>query len=156
KRIFWLEWAHRLWGRLIGAAFLIPLIWFAVTGRLDRRLIPRLVLLFCLIALQGAVGWFIVASGFFDGAAAVAPVRLVVHLALALFIYGAALWTGLSLFPARARTVVAGTGMTAAAWTIVVLVSLTVIAGGFMAGLRAGLTYNTFPFMDGHLIPAGY
>ena len=65
KRIFWLEWTHRLWGRLIGAAFLIPLVWFAVTGRLERRLAPRLVGFFVLGGLQGAVGWFMVESGFF-------------------------------------------------------------------------------------------
>jgi len=65
KHIFWLEWTHRLWGRLIGLAFLGPLIWFWATGRLMRELRPRLVLLFCLGGLQGAIGWFMVASGFF-------------------------------------------------------------------------------------------
>src|SRR5579872_1528916 len=84
KQIFWLEWIHRLWGRLIGLAFLGPLIWFWATGRIDRRLRPRLVLLFVLGGLQGAVGWFMVASGFLPDATTVSPLRLVVHLGLAL------------------------------------------------------------------------
>ena len=77
KQIFWLEWIHRLWGRLIGLAFIVPLIWFWATGRIERRLRPRLALLFVLGGLQGAVGWFMVASGFEPEATAVSPYRLV-------------------------------------------------------------------------------
>ena len=80
KQIFWLEWTHRLWGRLIGFVFLLPLLWFAVTARIERRLVPRLALLFVLGGLQGAVGWFMVASGFEPHTTAVSPYRLVVHL----------------------------------------------------------------------------
>jgi cytochrome c oxidase assembly protein subunit 15 len=100
KQIFWLEWVHRLWGRLLGIAFAAPLIWFWLTGRIDRRLRPRLVLLFVLGGLQGAVGWFMVASGFFPDSTSVSPYRLVIHLALALALYTALIWTGLSLLPA--------------------------------------------------------
>ena len=82
KQIFWLEWTHRLWGRLIGLAFIVPLIWFWATGRIERRLRPRLALLFVLGGLQGAVGWFMVASGFEPEATAVSPYRLVIHLVL--------------------------------------------------------------------------
>src|SRR5580692_2337748 len=102
KQIFWLEWVHRLWGRLIGVAFLGPLIWLAATGRIERRLVPRLALLFVLGGLQGAVGWFMVASGFLPDTTAVSPYRLVIHLVLALMLYAAIVWTGLSsLYPLR-------------------------------------------------------
>jgi cytochrome c oxidase assembly protein subunit 15 len=84
KQIFWLEWTHRLWGRLIGLAFFVPLVWLFATARIERRLVPRLVVLFLLGGLQGAVGWFMVASGFLPDTTSVSPVRLVVHLALAL------------------------------------------------------------------------
>lgn len=154
KQIFWLEWSHRLWGRLIGIVFLVPLVWFWRTGRVSPWLRWRLVGLFLLGGLQGAVGWFMVASGFFPDTTSVSPYRLVVHLALALVLYAAVVWTGLSLLapasgapPARLTWFVrAGTA----------LVGLTILAGGFVAGLHAGLAYNTFPLMDGGLIPPGY
>jgi cytochrome c oxidase assembly protein subunit 15 len=156
KHIFWLEWTHRLWGRLIGFAFLIPLVALAVTGRIERRLIPRLGVLFLLGGLQGAVGWFMVASGFFPESTAVSPYRLVIHLALALILYCALVWTGLStLSPVRHRPA-ALAGVRVLALASVTMVGMTIIAGGFTAGLHAGLTYNTFPLMDGHLVPAGY
>ena len=156
KRIFWLEWTHRLWGRLIGLAFLIPLIWFWRTGRVSRPLRWRLVGLFLLGGLQGAIGWFMVASGFFPDATAVSPYRLVIHLGLAQVLYGAIVWTALTEWSptpgerqgthALLVLVRAGTG----------LVCLTILAGGFVAGLHAGLTYNTFPLMEGGWLPPGY
>ena len=156
KRIFWLEWTHRLWGRLIGAAFVVPLTWFALTGRLERRLLPRLVGFLVLGGLQGVVGWFMVESGFFPDATAVAPIRLVAHLVLALLLYGAVLWTALSLLPPGPRVFDAGRSLKILAWTTLGLVALTIAAGGLVAGLHAGLTYNTFPLMDGRLVPEGY
>jgi cytochrome c oxidase assembly protein subunit 15 len=156
KQIFWLEWTHRLWGRLIGAAFLIPLVWFAVTGRLERRLLPRLVGFFVLGGLQGAVGWFMVASGFSPDATAVEPVRLVTHLTLAVLLYGAVLWTALTLFPPGPRISESGHVLKFLSWATTGLVALTIAAGGFVAGLHAGLVYNTFPWMDGQLVPEGY
>jgi cytochrome c oxidase assembly protein subunit 15 len=153
KQIFWLEWVHRLWGRLIGIAFVVPLVWLWARGAIPRRLVPRLLLLFVLGGLQGAVGWFMVASGFFADSTAVSPVRLEIHLALALVLYAALLWTGLSVLrPVRA----AAPGPRGWAIAVVALVSLTILAGGFVAGLHAGLTYNTFPLMDGRLVPDGY
>lgn len=154
KRIFWLEWTHRLWGRLVGVAFLLPLLWFWARGAIEKRLRPRLLLLFALGGVQGAVGWFMVASGFFPESTAVSPYRLVVHLALALVLYAALLWIGLTVLrptPAPApgaprRLLLAALG----------LIALTIIAGGFTAGLHAGRIYNTFPLMDRRLIPAGY
>lgn len=164
KRIFWLEWGHRLWGRLIGLAFLGPLVWFAVRGAIDRRLARRLAMLFVLGGLQGAIGWFMVASGFEADRTAVSPYRLVIHLTMALSLYAAILWTALSLWrdrtaPATAPAAVAGLRnltlrrLTAATCA---LVALTIVAGGFVAGLRAGLIYNSFPLMDGTLVPDSY
>ncbi len=169
KGIFWLEWAHRLWGRLLGLAFLVPLVIFAVRGAIDGRLARRLGGLFLLGGLQGAVGWFMVASGFEADSTAVSPYRLVVHLAMALLLYSAILWTALGLWrqgserPGEVRP--AGVGGDAApaiprlrALTAATasLVAVTILAGGFVAGLRAGFTYNSFPFMDGRLVPDGY
>ena len=156
QRIFWLEWVHRLWGRLIGVVFFIPLVWFAVRGQIPRRLVPRLAGLFVLGGLQGLVGWIMVASGFAADSTSVSAYRLVVHLALALLLYAAILWTALGLWrraappPRLARLPRRLLGIAC------VLVPLTILAGGFVAGTHAGLVYNTFPLMDGHLVPKGY
>jgi cytochrome c oxidase assembly protein subunit 15 len=156
KHIFWLEWTHRLWGRLIGVVFLLPMLALWATGRIERRLVPRLGLLFVLGGLQGAVGWFMVASGFFPDSTAVSPYRLVIHLGLALVLYAAIVWTGLSaLYPEGARPV-APPRLRTLAFTCLAMVGVTIVAGGFTAGLHAGLTYNTFPLMDGRLVPEGY
>jgi heme a synthase len=156
KRIFWLEWTHRLWGRLIGLAFLGPLVWFWLTGQLERRLRPRLALLFVLGGLQGAVGWFMVASGFLPDSIAVSPERLVIHLALALALYAAILWTGLIvLWPLPPRPT-ASRSLHRLAGLCCAVVVLTMLAGGFVAGTHAGLDYNTFPLMDGRLVPLDY
>ena len=155
KRIFWLEWSHRLWGRLIGLVFVVPLLVLAWRGAIERRLLPRLALLFVLGGLQGAVGWFMVASGFLPDSTSVSPTRLVVHLVLALVLYAALLWTGMSVWrpaspgsaPVGLRRLIGGTG---------VLAALTIVAGGFVAGTHAGLAYNSFPLMDGWIVPDGY
>jgi heme a synthase len=156
KHIFWLEWTHRLWGRLIGLAFLGPLVWLFATARIERRLVPRLIALFILGGLQGAVGWFMVASGFLADATSVSPVRLVVHLALALALYAAIVWTGLSVLspsrPGKSPPVL----VRSLSWACLSLVGMTIVAGGLVAGTHAGLTYNTFPLMDGRLVPEGY
>ena len=158
KSIFWLEWAHRLWGRLIGVAFAGPLIWFVWKRAIDARLARRLLGLLALGGLQGAVGWFMVASGFAADSTAVSPYRLVIHLSLALTLYAAILWTGLSLWQ-RDRPAADGSqapGLLVLTHITCVLVALTIVAGGFVAGLKAGLTYNSFPFMDGTIVPSGY
>jgi cytochrome c oxidase assembly protein subunit 15 len=160
KQIFWLEWAHRLWGRLMGVAFLIPLVVFALRGMIGRRMLPRLAVLFVLGGLQGAVGWFMVASGFRPDSTAVEPTRLVLHLAFALTLYSAVLWLALDLWKAGRSNAPArpapSRGLRRLSGLSVALVGLTIVAGGFVAGLHAGLIYNTFPLMDGRLIPAGY
>ena len=154
KEIFWLEWLHRLWGRLIGLAFIVPLGWLWWRGYVPRHLVPRLLGLFVLGGLQGAVGWFMVASGFFPEATAVSPYRLVVHLGLALVLYAALLWTALDV--AGRSPAIVDAKMRWMVRAVVASVALTILAGGFVAGLKAGLTYNTFPLMDGRWVPEGY
>jgi cytochrome c oxidase assembly protein subunit 15 len=156
ERIFWLEWIHRLWGRLIGLAFLGPLIWLWTTGRIERRLLPRLVLLFVLGGLQGAVGWFMVASGFLPDTTAVSPTRLVIHLVLALLLYAAIVWTGLEVLRPAPVMLPGARPIRRLAALCCGLVALTIVAGGYVAGTHAGFEYNTFPLMSGDLVPDGY
>ena len=157
QRLFWLEWAHRLWGRLIGLVVFVPLVWLALTGRIDRRLVPRLALIFVLGGLQGAVGWFMVASGFLPDSTAVAPARLVVHLGLALALYVAILWTGLGVLrPVPSRPFDGAGLLRGLALAAAGALGLAILAGGFVAGTHAGLAYNTFPLMEGRLVPANY
>ncbi|GBQ25918.1 cytochrome c oxidase assembly protein [Acetobacter estunensis NRIC 0472] len=159
QKIFWAEWMHRFWGRVIGLYLLVRLVIFAVQGVLTRGLILRLAFFFVLGGLQGAIGWFMVASGFRPDSTAVEPVRLVLHLGMALILYGAILWTALSVryptvepVPDRAG----GRRTRMALHAALGLVGLTIVAGGFTAGTHAGFSYNTFPLMDGHLVPEGY
>jgi len=156
KQIFWLEWLHRAWGRLIGVVFLLPLAWFTITGAIERRMVPRLLILFGLGALQGAVGWFMVSSGWFPDSTEVSPYRLVIHLALALSLFSAILWTALSTADPVPTSIPGAFKVRRLCQFSAVMVGLTIVAGGFTAGLHAGLTYNTFPLMDGRLFPAGY
>jgi heme a synthase len=156
KQIFWLEWIHRLWGRLIGLAFLVPLVWFWATGRIEPRMRAWLALLFLLGALQGLIGWIMVASGFLPDSTAVSPYRLVVHLVLALLLYSALVWTGMTVLqPTPAPRADAGR-LRALGVVCCAMVALTIVTGGFMAGTHAGFDYNSFPLMDGRLVPAGY
>jgi cytochrome c oxidase assembly protein subunit 15 len=154
RAIFWLEWTHRVWGRLIGVAFVVPLIWLWLRGAIPRRLRGRLVLLFALGGLQGAVGWFMVASGFLPDSTVVSPYRLVVHLALALLLYVALLWTGLSVLNPEPSAPPGAPLRLARLCTV--LVALAMLAGGFVAGTHAGLIDNTFPLMEGRLVPPDY
>jgi cytochrome c oxidase assembly protein subunit 15 len=156
KSIFWLEWAHRAWGRLVGVAFLLPLVWFVVTGAIERRMVPRLLGLFALLCFQGFMGWFMVSSGFFPDSTSVSPYRLVIHLTLALTLFAAILWTALATADPVPLSIPSGLRVRRLCQFSAVMVALTIIAGGFTAGLHAGLQYNTFPLMDGRLFPAGY
>ncbi len=152
KRIFFWEWFHRLWGRLIGLVFLVPFVWFWWRGAVRGRLAGQLLALFCLGGLQGAIGWWMVASGLKRDMLAVSQYRLAVHLALALALHAGLLWLALDLLRGRRA---ASTGRKAAA-ALAGLVFLTIVAGAFVAGLDAGLVSDTFPLMDGRLVPAGY
>ena len=154
KTIYLWEYVHRLWGRLIGVAFALPFLYFLARRRLPRRLLAPLGGILLLGFAQGALGWYMVESGLADRVE-VSQHRLVAHLALALAIYGATLWIalGLLLDPPCA---ISGPVWRRAAEGILALVGLTILAGGFVAGLNAGLTYNSFPLMDGEFVPMGY
>ena len=152
KSIFWWEYFHRLLGRIIGLVFLLPLLWFWWRGRIDRPLALKLGGIFVLGALQGAMGWYMVKSGLVDDPR-VSQYRLTAHLSLALAIYAAMLWTALELFHPPARGAAAASPLRNASWLVTALVAYMVVTGGFVAGIRAGLAYNTFPLMDGHVVP---
>ena len=151
KTIFWWEWTHRLLGRLIGAAFLLPFLWFLARGRVEARLRPRLWMLFGLGAFQGAVGWWMVASGL-AGRVEVSQYRLAFHLTLAGLIYVALLWTAQGLAPRSGAP--APCRLRVSAKMLLGLVLAQIYLGALVAGLRAGLIYNTWPLIDGHLVPA--
>ena len=157
KSIFWLEWVHRFWGRLLGVAFGVPLAWFAWRGMLNRALVLRLAGLLVLGCLQGAVGWFMVKSGFAADSTTVSAYRLVVHLVLALSLYSAILWTALSLWQRPDPVVTpASRALRRMTKACCASVAVTIGAGGFVAGLKAGLVFNSFPLMGGHLVPEDY
>jgi cytochrome c oxidase assembly protein subunit 15 len=200
QTIYWWEYVHRLWGRLIGFAYAVPFVYFWLRGQLPRRLLMPLGGILLLGFAQGALGWYMVESGLADRAE-VSQYRLVAHLALALAIYAVTLWIALGLLvpaatdgpsppfrgereepapkawegevghrersgipyltpalsaPGGGEGETCAPGWRRAAEAIVALVALTIVAGGFVAGLHAGLVYNTFPLMDGGLVPADY
>jgi heme a synthase len=177
KTIYLWEYFHRLWGRLIGFAYALPFVYFALRRRLPRRLLVPLAGILLLGFLEGALGWYMVESGLAERVE-VSQYRLVAHLTLALSIYAITLWIALGLLATHRQpapsphpnpppqagegwTRRASDGRVGAAWrraaeAISGLVALTIAAGGFVAGLNAGLTYNTFPLMDGSLVPADY
>ena len=151
KGIFFWEYVHRLLGRLIGLAFALPLAWFWVKQQIPAGYKPRLLALFALGGLQGAIGWWMVASGLVDRTE-VAPERLAVHLSNALIIMAGCLWTALDLIDGdaprsdRPRDWV---------WPVAVLLSVQIVWGAFTAGLRAGHASDTWPLMFGMLVPEG-
>ncbi len=156
KVIFWWEWAHRFLGRVIGVAFLMPFLIFLARGLINRALLPKLVGLFALGALQGAVGWYMVQSGLVDRID-VSQYRLALHLTIAFVILGCALWLIFSLGTVRAA-IRLDTVPVAALWRarlLLGLVFLQTVLGGFVAGLKAGLSHNTWPLMDGRIVPSG-
>jgi cytochrome c oxidase assembly protein subunit 15 len=151
KVIYWWEWSHRLLGRLIGLAFLLPFLAFAGWGWIGRRDWPRFIGLFILGGLQGALGWYMVASGLVDRVS-VSQYRLSAHLTLATVIFAAMLWVAYGFGGERAGL---GSGKARSALYLVLLVVLQVALGGLVAGLDAGMGYNTWPLMDGKLVPDG-
>jgi heme a synthase len=157
KTIFFWEYVHRLWGRLIGVVFALPFCYFLLRGRISRAVAPRLAGLFLLGALQGALGWYMVESGLAERVE-VSQYRLAAHLLAAALIYAALLWVALDLLrphpPAERdpRQAVLSRGIGA----VLGLVLLTLVAGAFVAGLRAGAIYNTFPLMGARLAPGEY
>ncbi len=151
QQIFWLEFLHRLWGRLIGLVFAVPLAWFWLRGQLPPALKPRLLVMLVLGGLQGVLGWAMVASGLVDRPS-VSHYRLAAHLLLAVALYAYTVWLILELSegahhddPKTARK----------AGALIGLLLVVMTFGAFMAGLRAGWSHNTFPTMSGYWIPPG-
>ncbi len=155
KTIYWWEWAHRFLGRLIGAAFFVPFIVFWLAGYIPRALLPRLAGLFLLGGLQGAVGWYMVQSGLVDRTD-VSQYRLAAHFGTALLILGYTLWLlfGLGETEAR-RTEPAPRGAAWVAGCVLALIFLQLLAGALVAGLDAGMGYNTWPLINGAFVPSG-
>jgi heme a synthase len=163
KQIFWWEYLHRLWGRLIALIFLLPFLVLLLRGRIARRLAPRLAIVFLLGALQGALGWYMVESGLVDRPS-VSQYRLAAHLLAAILIYGYMLWLALDLlFPGprpdltasnRASRRSAAARLFRQAVPLTGLVLLVAFSGAFVAGLHAGLIDNTFPLMEGRILPS--
>ncbi|MGC1954521.1 MAG: COX15/CtaA family protein [Gammaproteobacteria bacterium] len=159
KAIFWLEYAHRLLGRALGLVFILPLLYFWLRGKIERSLVPKLVLVFIIGGLQGLLGWYMVKSGLIDNPH-VSQYRLTAHLMVAVAVYGYMLWIALGLLgrspvPAAASTAVDSGTLKRLALFVTSVILLTVLSGAFVAGLKAGLAYNTFPKMGDAWIPAG-
>ncbi len=153
KEIFWLEYLHRLWGRLIFFVALVPLLWFLWRKQVEKPLVRRLVAVPLLVAANGVLGWLMVASGLVD-MPRVSPYRLTAHLGFAIAIYGYVLWLALNLLTVppekptppplrRNGTIVAA------------LVYFMILTGGFVAGTKAGYAFNTWPLMNGRFVPEG-
>jgi len=152
KSIFWLEFLHRLLGRTIGIVFLVPFVFFLARGYIRASEWPKYLLMFVLGGLQGVLGWYMVKSGLVDNPH-VSQYRLTAHLFAAFLIYAYMFWVAMSLlFPA--------TGTERHPWyrksfALTALLSVTIISGGFVAGLKAGKIYNTFPMMGDYWLPPG-
>lgn len=156
KNIFFWEWFHRFWGRMIGVVFAVPFLWFAFRGKISSQLRPRLIVLFLLGAAQGGIGWFMVKSGLVD-VPAVSHYRLALHLGFALVIYAMTLWTALLVLRRQDEKLPRGVHeptLLRRGWLVTGLVGLTILWGAFTAGLDAGFVYNEFPLMGGRIIPA--
>ncbi|MFD2247720.1 COX15/CtaA family protein [Pontibacter ruber] len=158
KQIFWWEYLHRLLGRVIGLVFILPFLYFLVKKQLSAWLFGRLLLILLLGAAQGVMGWLMVKSGLVDNPH-VSHFRLAVHLTLAIILIGVILWTVADLVSARKiqKPVTPASGRLA--WTVLILVLLQIELGAFVAGLKAGFSYNTYPLMEGEFFPshlAGY
>jgi cytochrome c oxidase assembly protein subunit 15 len=156
KAIFWWEWAHRLLGRIVGLAFLLPCLWFCWTGAIRRTEWPRMAVLFVLGGLQGVVGWWMVTSGL-ETRVSVSQYRLAIHLGVAVILLGAILWTALeylrSPLPPPRGEVEAPKALRVGGVALTVLIYLQMLLGALVAGLHGGLVYNTWPSMDGRVLP---
>ena len=154
KFIYWWEWGHRFLGRIIGFAFLIPFIYFWVRGYLTRPMVPKLVIMFVLGGLQGALGWYMVMSGLVERTD-VSQYRLAAHLCAAVVIFGYIFWVALRMGQEQTRQIPASSGLKISAIALTVAVFIQIGLGAFVAGLDAGQGYNTWPLMDGAVVPAG-
>ena len=155
KTIYWWEWAHRFLGRFIGFVFFVPLVIFWALGAIPRSLLPKLAGIFLLGGLQGALGWYMVMSGLTERTD-VSQYRLTAHLAVAVMILGAVLWTAFSLGHPVGRAAQKGwTSRSFAPDVLLAAVFLQIMLGALVAGTDAGFSHNTWPLMDGAFIPDG-
>ena len=156
KTIFWWEWAHRFLGRIIGLAFGLPLLAFWLMGRVPRGYGAPLLGVLALGGVQGFFGWYMVQSGLSERVD-VSHYRLALHLVTALVILAALVWIWLSLAPRdqAIRLATLGRSHRRGGQALFLLVFLQMVLGAFVAGLKAGLTYTTWPLMDGKLVPDG-
>lgn len=154
KRIFFWEYGHRVLGRLIGLVFFLPFLYFWLRGKLAPPLIPKLLGIFVLGGLQGAMGWYMVQSGLVDDPR-VSQYRLTAHLSLAFLLFISMTWVALGLLAERQAAAASSAvkKLQRGGFWLLLLASYTVITGGFVAGIRAGKAYNTFPLMNGHILP---
>ena len=153
KTIYWWEWAHRFLGRLIGFAFLIPFAAFWMAGYIPRALLPKLLVLFVLGGLQGALGWYMVKSGL-TLRTDVSQYRLAAHFGVALLILAYTLWLLFGLGrDARVSAQDRSAGLVAG--FVLALISTQMLAGALVAGTDAGMGYNTWPLIDGAFVPPG-
>lgn len=153
KGIFWWEWAHRLIARSIGVIFAVPLFFFWITGRIERRLKLPLLGILTLGGVQGAIGWWMVASGL-SKRVDVSQYRLAIHLTVACLIFASVTWVWRAL-SRHSGQLMAPSGPSIFAGIIVVVTFLQIYLGALVAGLDAGLAYNTWPLMDNAIVPDG-
>lgn len=154
KGIFWWEYFHRVLGRTIGLVFLLPFLYFVARRWMDRHLALKLAGIFLLGGLQGAMGWYMVKSGLVDDPR-VSQYRLTTHLSIAFLIFISMMWVALGLLAERTRQAADRTiaGLRRTGFWLALLAFYMIITGGFVAGIRAGKAYNTFPLMNGHVVP---
>ncbi len=150
KEIFFWEWLHRLWGRVIGLVYALPLLWFWVRGQIPQGYKGKLLFILLLGAGQGFMGWYMVMSGLVD-MPSVSHFRLAAHLLLAFVIYACLLWVAFDL--KNAQKISCSFCQLRHGWVALAFVVITVIWGAFVAGLDGGLLYNTWPKMDAHWMP---
>lgn len=155
KTIFWWEYAHRVWGRLIGLAFFLPLVFFWAKGYLHKDWKPALIVLLILGANQGFLGWIMVQSGLEGTRTSVSPYRLTAHLTLAAVIYAYMLWVALHIKNYFSPKGPGAPFLRKPTLLLFALFWLTFIMGGFMAGTHSGLLYKTFPLYNGEAVPGG-
>tara|TARA_B100001173_G_scaffold10426_1_gene9026 strand:- start:612 stop:1385 length:774 start_codon:yes stop_codon:yes gene_type:complete len=149
KFIFFWEYFHRVWGRLIGLFFLIPLIYFIYVKRLSGVILFRTTIIFSLICIQGIIGWWMVKSGL-NEIPTVSQYRLSIHLSMAFIILGLSFWTAMDLYEGPVKKINLFDKIP------IIFISLTIIAGTFVSGMDAGLVYNSFPYMGETIVPIEY
>jgi len=157
KSIFWFEYSHRVLGRFIGMLFFFPMVFFFMKGWVSPSLKPKLIAMFILGGLQGLMGWYMVKSGLVNDPH-VSQYRLTAHLSLALIVYAYIFWIALSLYLQNDEDLNRKSNFSVLKPRVLYLslfVFITALSGGFVAGLKAGHAYNTFPLMNGQLIPDG-